>query len=689
MTEAILENARCAIAVDERGAITHLVNKTTGTDHVARPAPPGWKVLTTLGRWTEHPIVPADNRGEISLTETEVVIRYDGLRGVEGATLDVSLEFHFELAHDAEGVRAFLSIANRSNETVTEAWFPYLAGLRDVGGGGTSLVVPVAIARRVTDPATTLPRRFLSAPSSRRATRGLAYPGPASMGWVDVNTATEGLYVASHGNDARRVTLLLKGGEDATFDVAFATHPYVPPGWSFRSDAFAMQPHAGDWRAGAQEYALFASEWSGGHRGAAWLREAPGVRIVFMKHQTGRVYTRYRDLVGVFEALRDRGLSRVPLLVFGWFAGGHDARYPTFEPDDELGGEGELVEALRVISGAGGRVILYANGVLMDCAGAYYTSGPGAGASMKNREGVPYLAEYSYAEESVVYPGKTFALGCPGSRAWRETLVGVLDRVMDLGASGILFDQLGGYEAHLCHDPAHDHATPPEACAAKTDLVRDLRERAAGRDAEFGVMFEMHADRYCPHADLIHSSSYLRDASLAGEPFVEAFRETFPDERFTTRDAWDRSSVNHAFVHGLAFECVGRSGPARMLLERKQGHAFDEDVLERIERMMRLRVKLGAHLLAGRYGGAANVRAEPASAVASAYEAADGTAAIVVWNRDARAGRVALSHARPAATWDAYHLEEDAPVPTGASEGTIEIDVAANDVAVCVERRDG
>jgi hypothetical protein len=683
MNEAILENARCAIAVDETGAITHIVNKRTGTDHITGAAPAGWKLLTTLGSWTEHPVRPADNRGSLAHAVGELVVHFDKLRGAQGARLDVAFSLHFELGPDDEGVRAWYAIENRSPETVSEAWFPVLAGLRDRQDGVTSLVMPAAIARRIDDPASALPREWLSMPTAPRATLGVAYPGPASMGWFDAGSDEEGLYVASHARDARRITHLMRGGR-AAFDAGFATYPFVPPGGSYRSGTFMIQPHTGDWRSGADAYGLFAADWET-RNAVPWLRRAPGVRLAFLKHQTGHVYARYRDLRDMYRELSQRGLERVPLLVFGWSRGGHDAQYPEFGPDDDLGGERVLRRALDEIRSEGGRVVLYANGLLMDRAGAYYRSAGGAAACMKNREGVPYVAEYSYAEESTVLPGKTFALWCPGSRSWRDRLTGMLDRVMDLGASGILFDQFGGYEAYLCFDGDHDHESPGRAHAAKVDLLRDIRRRAASRDAEFGIMVEMHADRFVAHADLTHSASYGSTVSLPGEPFVEAFRRALPHVRFTTRDAWDRTAVNYAFTHGLVFECVERTGPARMLLERKQRHRFEGEVLDRIDEMMRMRLALEDHLLAGRYLGDADITAEPASAVACAYEAADGSRAIVVWNRDAQPRRVSCTSLAGASAWEIRRLDGSTQRVAASSAGCLGADIGADDVVVARE----
>ena len=373
MTESILENARCTIAVDARGAITHIVNKRTGSDHIVPGAPPSWRLLTTRGSWTECPVNAADNRGGVAVTGTEAVVRFDGLVAVQGDRLNISLEFHFELGPDDDGVRAWYAIENRTGETVGEVWFPLLAAVRDAGGDETTVIAPVGVARRIRNPSKALPRQWLSMPAPPRATRGVAYPGPGSMGWVDASTGDEGLYVASHARDARRITMLLRGGAPGSFDVGFVTYPFVPSRQTYRSEPFEICPHVGDWCAGAERYARFAAGWPVAGGGVPWLRETPGIRLAFMKHQTGRVYMRYSDLVAMHGDLRDRGLERVPLLVFGWFAGGHDAGCPDFQPDDELGGRDELVRVLGEIRAAGGRIVLYANGLLIDRAGAYFT----------------------------------------------------------------------------------------------------------------------------------------------------------------------------------------------------------------------------------------------------------------------------------------------------------------------------
>jgi hypothetical protein len=682
VAEHSLENDLCAVTVTDRGRITSLRNKVTGTELVSFRPSAGWKAITTLGCWGEHPVTDGENRGRLEPGPGKIEVVFDELCGAAGARLPIRLALRYELAEESDEIACSYVVENRSEEIVKEVWFPFLSGLGRVGGDEAGyLALPRLTGRRVAGPGVNLPSDFVPYHDGVREGYGIEYPGYGSMGWMEFYGESEGLHLGSHDPSFARMTHLARREERGAFRMGFATYPFAAPGDTYTSPRFVVSPHVGDWRVGARKYRARMRGPAVGIERPSWLAGAPGVRLVFMKHQTGRVYLRYPDLVGVWHELREAGLADVPMLVFAWFRGGHDSGYPLLEPDPEMGGREGLAAALGAIRGDGGRVVLYANGVLIDRSGAYFKTGGGREAAMKNPDGCPYTAEYSYREEGTVYPGKTFAVACPGAAGWEAELERMMDDAMALGASGILYDQLGGYTAHLCFDPSHGHDGPARAVSAKLDLLRRLRARASARDPDFGVMSEIAVDAFGGFFDLVHAAPYRGGAS--GERFLEMYRYAFPEQPLTSRAAWEPDTTGYAFVMGLAPEYAGASGPTLGLLERKQGHGIGPDLVDRVERMMRLRSLLRPYLACGRFVNTDGLRASPASVVVKAFRAREGEGlALAAWNPGAGAVRVSVDTGRTRPEWRLYRLDGD-PVEGSTPVGApVEFDLGGGEVAV-------
>ena len=55
---------------------------------------------------------------------------------------------------------------------------------------------------------------------------------------------------------------------------------------------------------------------------------------------------------------------------------------------------------------------------------------------------------------------KYFGIACPGAKGWIDHLLWQLGLVQDLGAQGIIFDQMGGIPPYICFSKDHPHPKP-------------------------------------------------------------------------------------------------------------------------------------------------------------------------------------------------------------------------------------
>ncbi len=635
----ILQDHAAQFEISAGGSILAIRNKATGTDLVsgARDAT-GWEMITTLGGWREHPVWGAEQQGEVEAEGArEATIHFRELRGAEGARLAVSLDLRFTLNNGELKTRA--RARNNSPETVCELRFPFVSGFtRLAGGGADALAFPIQLGKMVRSPLTTLPKDwdswYFTPPGHGYYNTGgfrghcvPMWPGTASMPWMDFYCDREGVYFGAHEEEMRNVALLARARrEHGDFQIGFGAYPFAGPGEAWESCACVIMPHAGDWRAGARRHAVFASGRPRDGAAPKWARDAAGLRMVLMKHQNGRIHRRYADLPAIWRADKERGLDMV-LLVFSWFRCGHDNGYPLcYEADPEMGGEEGLRRALAEIREGGGRVILYTQGQLIDMASGYWADGPGRAVARKNREGVPYLEEWSFLGEGTVYPNKQFALGCPAAAEWRTRLLDQLLTVMGLGASGILLDQFGGTTAHLCFDKNHGHARADGSSAGKVPLLRDLHREAAARDPDFAIIGEHACDAFLEHLDFTHGNSTAPDPQKPDDTSdCSIFRYTFPGLRATTRDCVRLEQFDHGFVHGLIIEIPDVSNPGKWM---------PDSVLRHAEDLVRLRMRLRPWLIAGRYAHTDGIRDMKESAVvARVFVSDDGASrAIALWN---------------------------------------------------------
>lgn len=681
----VLGDARASFVIDASGAFREI----RGPDGLALGTPEeatGWEMITTLGSWREHPVSGRWNTGDGELVGNRLRLMFPQVKGIDGARLRIRVFFEYRLVEGQLFVGA--SIWNNSAETVCEVRIPFVSGIGPPDSDGqNSLVIPIQLGRKIPNPAATLTKDWESwyhRPPGRGfyhagGIRGQCvptWPGVASMPWMDFSSATGGIYFGAHECEARNVGLLARGRRlHGDIQLGFAKYPFLQPGGEWHAGPFVIYPHHGDWHEGSRAYRSFAETRDTDSGCPAWVRDAAGLRVVLMKHQSGQIHRRYEDLPDIHRADLASGI-RVPMLVFSWFRSGHDNGYPLcYEADPAMGGEAALRKALADIRVAGGHVILYTQGQLIDMAAEYWRSGPGRSVCRKNREGVPYYEEWSFLGEGTVYPGKLFTLGCPGTDEWHSRLTEQLRKVQNLGAAGILLDQFGGTTAHLCFDGSHRHDTPDSCAGAKIPLLRSLHKEAAAHDPEFAIIGEHVCDVLLAHLDFTHGNATAPEGP-DDHTDCSIFRHTFPRLRVTSRSAVTFDKIHYAFLHGLILELPDPADP---------GYWMPGEVLDRLQALVRLREILADYLIRGSFLDDTPVLAcrVPVRAKVFRSEAESGLA-VVLWNPS---GKQTISRAvlnRPLKNIDVYFPGNDQPRRLRSDRQGLRIHMPANGIAVVV-----
>ena len=562
-----LENQDLLCLLGDNGVIYELRNKKENASLITAGGNlTGWKMISDSGPWREHPIFDADNRAVAEAGPEKAVLRFDGLTGGEGLRQDFKVTMTYELS-GAE-LQCQIEAYNNSGDTLREIWFPFLSGVRELDRGEAHhLVVNFSTGMIMDDPLANLPRydgvNFGNRPGGKFATYGfgkypLLYPGTCSMPWTDFYNSRQGWYLGCHDMETPSAAILMRAREkENDMQLGFARYPFVRPGQAWSSGKVVIRCHEGGWRAGARRYAEFAKTKLRNPEAPEWLRNSPGFQIVFCIGQNRRVHNTYDYIYEAFRANGERGLN-LPLLVFGWVKRGFDNGYPELEPDERIGGAEKLRGVIAKVRAEGGKVILYTQGRLIDFCTDFYKE-IGKDCCVVSEDGTPYMDEYSFNSEATLYPNRLFAVACPSSPQWKNQLKRQIDIVSDLGADGILFDQIGADNPFICFGENHGHGSPDMAFNGKIAALRELRGYAAGKRPDFAVVGELICDVFLQELDITHGwatqESAFGEAPPAGVRVTpEIYRYVLPRHRPSSRMCASRNDYGRAFVNGLVLE---------------------------------------------------------------------------------------------------------------------------------------
>ena len=501
----------------------------------------------------------AQRAPEVTETEDEITVFYDGIVDEKGTVHDVKLTLKAKREQGA--VRYSALIDNRSLVRVNELQFPLfqvekLAGeLKD-----DVMVISRGLGQKVKNPHADAMQKHTEymAADYDGVLRMMEYPGEITMPFLGFETGDHFFYLGAHFNEWRKFCLITgcqpRNSEDEYFLAGIATYPVAEPGEKVCYDGFTTALFEKDWRKGVDFYRAWAeSTWLKPIEKKDSVKHLQGWQRIIMKHQYGEIYHTYDDLPRLYEEGARYGINMI--LLFAWWEEGMDAGYPNYRPDARMGGAEKLTAAIKKINGMGGRVVLYANGHLIDLATDYYKT-EGYKYTMKGIDGSEYQDFYKFSNSGTLlkFGHKAFAMGCFGTEEWPRKVREIERRHLALGSNGTFFDQLG-CAFHLCFDKTHSHGNridlDPEL---RWQVIMDMRKALEG-DQWFGT--EWPSDRISPMIDFTHGCGFAMQYTPDSYPHI--FRYAFPEVTVTNRYLHDEQKdwekhLNYAFVHGLIYD---------------------------------------------------------------------------------------------------------------------------------------
>jgi hypothetical protein len=568
----VLRSSAVNLALDAGGRLVQFGNPATRHDYLGTPGHAIWRMFYRSPDAIDLEISPDDQQATVSQQGGALVLRYDTLvahlpRQGEKRVIQVALTIRVAL--DGDTLTWTAEVQNREpGIEITELWLPWIYGLGNLGLGRDADILywPERGGRRIRNPQARLAQNLTGRGDPGAAQEHewlrLTYPFPASMQWYTLNDGEEGIYVGSHDPTLMVTCLNVMAhrdrgvDDDGTLSASIIKYPFVKSGESWVSEPIVVRLYTGDWHVAARTYRAWADTWYHPPEPPAWIRRAPGWVKPFMKNQQGLIRAVYSDLPGMLQRAQAVGMNI--LHFFGWVKQGFDNRYPHYAPDEALGGEEGLKRAIAQVEDAGGKMILYTQGQLVDPSTEFYRT-KGHRIVARDIWGHEYREQYAFFSEGSllqVMRNKWFGNACPSAPGWLEQLISQFEMVQGFGAQGILYDQMGGMPPYICYADNHEHSKPSLAYGPyKVRNMKRLREVIKARDPEFAFVTELVTDCYCPYIDIIHSHGI--GFWPAPESFGEMFLYTFPEPLITHRADVPDERQKHfgfAFTMGLRFD---------------------------------------------------------------------------------------------------------------------------------------
>jgi len=403
--------------------------------------------------------------------------------------------------------------------------------------------------------------------------RSCPYPSrTGTMQWCAFAGERGGLYIGCHDATHGAKTFASRfDSKTQRATLAIRHQPFCANGERWTVPTTVLFPYTGTWHTAARFYRAWFDSVTRLRPQLDWVRDASGWLLCILKQQNGSVMWDYPSLETLADVADQRGLDILGL--FGWAHGGHDHLYPDYIPDPQMGGPEALRRALKEVRRRGKHSIIYANGQLMDIATEYYQT-QGKDQAVLREDGTPVRQDWQKFRS---FPPVKCALACQAAAGWHKRMLELARQARELGADGILFDQLGVTGPMACWAANHGHPSPAMVYAGeRAAWLRRVADEMQRLAPQFIVMTEGVHDSVLDSVPLFHGCEVgvftptakellaRLDGTAAEGVFPELFRFTFPELLTTQRHPTpmlDRWAANYACLYGLRFEIESRYSP--------------------------------------------------------------------------------------------------------------------------------
>ncbi|WP_372936231.1 DUF6259 domain-containing protein, partial [Mariniphaga sediminis] len=496
-----------------------------------------WKIILKNKRsGKEYVLTPENNFtvDKINNTIRIVVNRFS----VENKILPVNAEFTVSVKDDAFCFSGSLK-SNSDDWMLKELDYPNLTGIH-FKNGKAGIYWPRGLGQYFENPA-----EFES--------QSLRYPSAAggTMPWLSVNYNNIGMCVGSYDHLKKVKILNLSYEESSNLFEALINAPIYDK--TYLIPDILVKLYSGEWHVASKFYRSWYDKHFEIVDPPEWVKINSGWLLAILKQQNMEVMWPYKEIDKLCDIAEEFNLGTIGL--FGWAIGGHDKYYPNYPPDNLMGGRKELEAAIERAHKRGIKIIIYANGKIMDTSTDYYEYNGFQTIVFKEN----MRPEIQYYHKQKTSTPIIFAEACTGSAVWRRTMYELGTQAVSLGADGILYDQLGILPPLLCFSENHDHKLGEADTKYRLQMIKEISKKMKEVNPDFVVMTEATNDVVIREVDYTHGCGVGTAPSV--NVFPELFRYTFPELIATQRNPnpmITRTDANYAAIYGLRHEIESR-----------------------------------------------------------------------------------------------------------------------------------
>jgi hypothetical protein len=308
-----------------------------------------------------------------------------------------------------------------------------------------------------------------------------------------IQSDAHGLYLGYHDPGQRRVVqicfMLAPAWVDSfnsdavdntgkVGDSAVAIDPnhlcFIQPGETQNFEALVLAPFTGDWHAGADIYKSWRSSWFKRPKMPAWVEDVHSWQQIQINSAEDRLEFPYKDLVKKAEACNRWGVKAIQLT--GWQIGGQDRDFPLHDTDPRLGTHQEFKDAIAASKALGVEIVLFNKYAWADVTAPDYAE------FRKFAIIDPYGNPYQFNGYNYDTPTQIGGINarhgtgmCQASPLWRKRALVEFRKSVDLGASGILFDECQWHMSPYCFARDHGHPVPGAVFSGDVPLIEGFR----------------------------------------------------------------------------------------------------------------------------------------------------------------------------------------------------------------------
>lgn len=581
MSALVLESDRLRATFDEAtGTLTGLLCGQTGWNAIRRPGLGlSFELMVPVpGHRNNYVRGTSQTLENTEATAHEIRFTWRGLSSDHADDLDITVVGRATLTDVA--LEFSLWVDNRSEHTVEGFAYPCIGDLNPpTPGGRLEKITSLGMEVHRED----LMPRF----AGDRGYYGFHHPINRKATNIDspfllVGDDEQGLYVGFHDPtmpylaswvfeakpgyaDANRRRLADTdelAGIPARVELSVRHLPYVQPGEQRQGAPVALSFYQGDLYRGFDRYREWRATWFQAPRRPAWIEDVHAWHQIQILAPEDQRNFRYTDLPERARECRQHGIEVIQLT--GWAAGGQDRGNPSHDTEPALGTLEELKAAVAECQALGVKVVLFSKFTWWDTSHDDFAT-EGIQHVTRDGFGAPHRAE-SYA-----YFSWTSASGinnvplvptCTMSPAWRDLACRELEKVLDLGATGTLFDQAPIHgDARYCFDPDHDHHLPAFVYAGDLQLARAFGKLIAARDPGFALAGELCGDALMQHYHL--SYQRFREGHVPAYRYIDPFAPMMMQaDGFADRNQLNRCLEYRYVISYEPYNFKGRPGDA-------------------------------------------------------------------------------------------------------------------------------